>query len=184
MPNAESPERIAVEKWIKTFVIGHNLCPFAPREFERIRVAVSEAAVTAELLDDLRAEFELLDEQPNIETSVLVHPNVLGDFVAYNDFLDDADELIKKLQLEGVYQVASFHPQYQFADAGADDPQNYTNRSPYPLLHILRESSVEKAVKGYPDVSEIPVRNIDMMNEIGSTILRTQLSAYRSISSQ
>jgi len=181
MPNTESPERTAVAKWIKTFVIGHNLCPFAPRESERIRVAISRATAKAELLEDLRAEFQLLDDQPDVETSVLVHPTVLGDFVEYNQFLDDADELIRKLQLEGVYQVASFHPEYRFADTEPDDPQNYTNRSPYPLLHILRESSVEKAVAGYPNVSEIPERNIDLMNKIGTTILRTQLSAYRSM---
>jgi hypothetical protein len=167
---ADSTETIArVRRWVKEIVIGWNLCPFAKKEFvsERIRFQVSQATDQESLLLDLATEIERLDREQKVETTLLIHPRVLSDFADYNDFLALADELLAELEREGVYQIASFHPDYHFHGTEPGDPENYTNRSPYPLLHLLREESMSLAVEKYPDVSEIPENNIELMNSYG-----------------
>ncbi len=170
----------AVRLWVETLIVGLNLCPFAGREVRRrsVRYVVSDATSEDELLEALFDEFSHLDRNPETETTLLIHPQVLTAFPAYNQFLDKADALLAGAGLEGIYQVASFHPDYRFAGTAADDAENYTNRSPYPLLHLLRESSVERAAAG-ADVDAIPERNIELMNKMGTEQLRELLGKCR-----
>jgi uncharacterized protein len=160
-------------------VVGLDLCPFAKRELlhDRVRFAVTDATSDDQLTTALTDELALLQRDPSIETTLLIHPWVLEDFSAYNQFLDLADELLGQLNLEGVYQVASFHPQYQFAGTAPDDAENHTNRSPYPLLHLIREDSLERAIEAFPGVEDIPARNIRLMNEMGKEKLRALVQA-------
>ena len=169
-PGAE--EVVSVTRtWLERAVIGLNLCPFAKPVHvnNRIRYFVSGARLQARLLEDLIAELRALNaaDPAQCETTLLVHPHVLADFSDYNDFLEQADDAVSELGLEGVIQVASFHPGYRFEDAGADDIENYTNRSPYPMLHLLRESSVERAVTTYPDTTAIYRKNIETLRRLG-----------------
>lgn len=154
----------AVRQWLERVVIGLNLCPFAARPVlgGRVRVFVSAADTELELLTDLQLELARLDETPSaqLETTLVVVPRMLADFLDYNDFLDRADELLQSFEWDGTYQVASFHPQYQFDGTEPDAPENLSNRSPYPMLHLLREDSVEAAVEAHPDVDGIPEANI------------------------
>ncbi len=152
-------------------VIGLDLCPFARRVFEadRIRYVVTPAGEEAALLEDLAREVEALASCPPsaVETTLLIHPHVLGDFLAYNDFLDAADRLIDDLGRRGTLQIASFHPDYRFAGTAADAAENYTNRSPYPMLHLLREESIS-AVAGDPEaLLDIPRRNVRTLRGLG-----------------
>ena len=160
-----------VEQWLDEVVIGLELCPFAakPRREGRVRIAVSHAHDEEALLNDLQAELERLSDTPaeQLETTLLAIPDMLEDFADYNDFLDAVDLWVEHFGWEGELQVASFHPQYQFADTDSDDPGNLTNRSPWPLLHIIREESLEKAIEHYPDVDAIPERNIARMKALG-----------------
>ena len=169
----------AVQHWVSSLVVGMNLCPFAGRELmrNRVRFTVTEAATEERLLMALQAELELLDNDASVETTLLIHPLVLGDFPDYNQFLNYADSLLEQMQREGIYQIASFHPDYQFEGTGPDDAENYTNRSPYPLLHLLREESLARAISSYPDVGAIPVRNIQLMNSMGQGKLKALLQA-------
>ena len=159
-----------VEQWLDEVVIGLDLCPFAarPRREKRVRIVVSHATDEEALLNDLQAELEHLSDTPvaELETTLLAIPDMLEDFADYNDFLDAVDLWVEHFGWEGELQVASFHPQYQFADTEADDPGNLTNRSPWPLLHIIREESLEKAIEHYPEVDRIPERNIARMNAL------------------
>ncbi len=161
----------ATRNWLEKAVIGLNLCPFARAVYagDRIRFVVSDATTPEALLETLTAELEVLAEADEIctETTLLIHPQVLGDFLDYNDFLELADALVEDLELDGVLQVASFHPQYQFAETGPDDIENCSNRSPYPTLHLLRESSVERAVAAYPDTEQIYRDNIRTLRQLG-----------------
>src|SRR4028119_1585700 len=157
--------------WLEKAVIGLNLCPFAraPHIRNQIRYVVSDAQAPEALLADLIAELQTIAEADpeEIETTLLIHPQVLEDFLDYNDFLGIAEGVVEDLELDGVIQVASFHPHYQFADSAPDDIENYTNRSPYPTLHLLREASVERAVESVPDPAEIYERNIETMRRLG-----------------
>jgi hypothetical protein len=161
----------ATRDWLEKAVIGLNLCPFAKavHVHDRIRYCVSTAASEAQLLDDLMAQLRALDgaDPAQWETTLLIHPQVLADFADYNEFLARADDAVRELGLEGVMQVASFHPRYRFEGTGPDDIENYTNRSPYPMLHLLRESSVERAVTTYPDTENIYRRNIATLRALG-----------------
>jgi len=161
----------ATRRWVEKSVIGLNLCPFAenPYRGKRVRFHVSEQRSAAGLLDELRAELTLLATvDPEVcETTLLIHPWVLNDFIEYNDFLGICDEVVAELGLEGVLQVASFHPQYQFAGSQPDDIENYTNRSPHPVLHLLREASVERAVAAVGDTEEIYRRNMRTLRSLG-----------------
>lgn len=152
-------------------MIGLNLCPFAKAVHGRhqIRFQVSIATTPADLLADLMEEMRTLSEgDPAItDTTLLIHPHLLTDFLDYNDFLALADQALEDLQLDGILQVASFHPRYQFAGTSPDDIDNYTNRSPYPTLHLLRESSIDRAVAAFPDAASIFERNITTMHKLG-----------------
>ncbi len=170
---------LAVRQWVETFVVGMNLCPFAKRELVKNRVRfVTTAATTAEqLLQVLQTELELLNADPSVETTLLIHPAVLQDFYDFNDFLGFADSLLVDMELEGIYQVASFHPDYQFGGTRPGDAENYTNRAPYPVLHLLREESLERVIADYPDVDDIPERNIELMNSLGQDKLQALLKS-------
>ncbi len=161
----------ATRNWLERAVIGLNLCPFAKAVHVRgqIRYVVSTAASEDELLADLLHELEYLyDADPEqVETTLLIHPQVLNDFLDYNDFLEVADAAVSELDLDGEVQVASFHPDYQFADSPGDDIANYSNRAPFPTLHLLRESSVARAVAAFPDAAHIYQRNIDTLRALG-----------------
>ena len=169
----------AVRRWVETVVVDLNLCPFAGRELRqaRIRFAVTPAITEAQLLANLQTELEWLDNQPGIETTLLIVPRVLQDFGDYNQFLDSADDLLEALGVDGNYQIASFHPHYRFAGTEAADAENYTNRSPYPLLHLLREETLERNIAGYPDTDQIPLRNIALMKRLGNARLKELLQA-------
>lgn len=157
-----------VEAWVADFVVAHNLCPFAGKELRAgtIRFVETTAADEEALLLALNDELDLIFVNKKIETTVLVHPNVLQNFADYNEFLELADELVFSLGLEGELQIASFHPDYCFADTVPSSPDNLTNRSPFPMLHILREESVARAVESHPDVSSIPERNIALLRAL------------------
>ena len=167
----DAPYIEATRRWVERAVVGLNLCPFARAPFiqGRIRYAVSHARDTDALLDDLCGELQSLAaaDAAECETTLLIHPHVLGDFLDYNDFLDVADAAVETLKLDGVLQVASFHPQYQFADTAPDDVENASNRSPFPTLHLLREASVERAADAMSDPDEIYRRNIDTLRKLG-----------------
>ena len=154
--------------WLLEFVIGHNLCPFARKPFEgdQVRFVCTDAQEDADLLHALAQELELLLGDGAIETTLLIVPNALATFTEYWDFVELAEALIESLGLEGVFQIATFHPQYQFDGAEPDAPENRTNRSPYPLLHILREESLSKAIESHPDVAQIPELNIALMRTL------------------
>lgn len=181
LDDSESDEAIvlAVRKWVDTFVVGMNLCPFAKRELvkERVRFVTTAATTPEQLLLDLQAELEVLNADPTVETTLLIHPSVLQDFYDYNDFLSFADSLLVDMELEGTYQIASFHPDYQFGGTQPDDAENYTNRAPYPVLHLLREESLERVIADYPNVDDIPERNIKLMNDLGQDKLRLLLKS-------
>ncbi len=169
----ETPEEIiaATRNWLEKAVIGLDLCPFARTVYirDQVRFVVSEAETPEALLADLERELRTLSEtDPEaVDTTLLIHPWVLEDFLDYNDFLDAAEAAVAELGLEGEIQVASFHPRYQFADTEPDDAENYTNRSPYPILHLLREASVERAVAAFPDTAGIFEKNIETMRRLG-----------------
>ena len=176
----------ATQKWFETIVVGMNLCPFAKREVvkNRVRYTVSEATVLEQLLTELKAELELLNTDTSIETTLLIHPIMLQDFYDYNDFLELADALLVDMDLDGIYQIASFHPDYQFGGTDFDDAENYTNRSPYQMLHLIREASLEKAVANYPNADDIPERNITLMNELGADKMKALLEECYSSSTK
>ncbi len=169
-----------IRRWLERAVIGLNLCPFAKAVYvkDQVRIVVSDASTASALLEQLGEELVLLRDTAadQIDTTLLVHPQVLADFLDYNDFLDDADALVEALALDGVLQVASFHPDYQFAGTAPDDAENLTNRAPYPVLHILREDSVARAVDAYPEPDAIIERNIETMQKLGVEGFRKLLS--------
>ncbi len=169
----------AVRQWVETLIVDMNLCPFAKRELvkNRIRFTVTKAINDDELMAALQAELELLDSDPCVETTLLIHPEVLQDFDDYNQFLNFADRFLAELRLGGVYQIASFHPDYQFSGTDLDDAENYTNRSPYPILHLIREKSLERVIADYHDVDQIPARNIALMNNLGQEKLQALVQA-------
>ncbi|HEY1149460.1 MAG TPA: DUF1415 domain-containing protein, partial [Pseudoduganella sp.] len=161
----------ATRLWVDKAVIGLNLCPFAKAVYvkEQIRYVVSEAETPEELLEQLMDELQYLSDTPaeKVDTTLLIHPNVLNDFADYNEFLDVADAAVEDMELEGEIQVASFHPDYQFADTDKNDIGNYTNRSPYPTLHLLREDSVDRAVAAFPAAEAIFENNMRTLEKIG-----------------
>ena len=169
----------ATRRWIADIVIGLNLCPFARRVFEgdRIRYVVTEAADEGTLLRDLTSELKALaaTDETGPETTLLIHPRVLNDFLDYNDFLEAADQLVAVLDLDGVIQVASFHPDYHLAETQPADVENYTNRSPYPMLHLLKEDSFTW-VADYPGgLDAIPERNIETLRALGRDAILARL---------
>jgi uncharacterized protein len=159
--------------WVRRAVVGLNLCPFAKAPFakDQIRYVVFDGAGVQPLLDTLCAEMHVLAEgdPATTETTLVIHPHALADFSDFNDFLDMADLAIEELGYGGILQVASFHPDYQFADAKSDDMSNATNRSPYPTLHLLREESVSRAVAAMPNPEAIYEANIRTMEALGAS---------------
>lgn len=163
------------KKWIVDVVVGCNFCPFAAKEIRRdsIRYQVLEnATVESTLLATIEA-FDVLNSDVTVETLLLVLPNAFETFTEYLDIVDKAEALLEKENYEGIYQIASFHPQYIFAGSTNLDPSNYTNRSPYPMLHFLREESVSKAIDSYPDVDDVPDNNIAYAHEKGLRYMQT-----------
>jgi uncharacterized protein len=169
----------STQRWLERAVIGLNLCPFAKAEHVhgRIRYCVSAAVEPSALLLQLEQEivFLLAQEPSKVETTLLIVPHMLADFLDYNDFLDEADAMLEHADPEAQLQIASFHPQYQFGGTAPDDMENYTNRSPYPMLHLLREDSVEKAVDSFPDAASIYERNIATLQKLGLEGWKTML---------
>jgi len=157
--------------WLERAVIGLNLCPFAKAVHvkNQIRYVVSEATSVETLIENLLLELNHLANASveEIDTTLIIHPHVLSDFLDYNDFLEVADGAVEELGLTGEIQVASFHPQYQFADTEPEDITNYTNRAPYPTLHLLREASVERAVAAFPEAAEIFEKNMATLEKLG-----------------
>lgn len=155
--------------WLDSVIIEHNICPFAKRERDKdsIRFSVDESSEVNEVLEHLVLECEQLDAKPEIETTLFILAKIGQDFNDYLDFLDIANQLLIEQGCEGIYQLASFHPDYCFAESSEDDAANYTNRSPYPTLHIIREKSLEKALQNYPEPELIPERNIDYCQNLG-----------------
>ena len=158
-------------RWLERAVIGLNLCPFAKAVHVKgqIRYVVSDATTPEALANELQRELEFLAEASaeSVDTTLLIHPHVLTDFLDFNDFLEVADGIVDELELDGTLQVASFHPQFQFEGTEPDDITNYTNRSPYPTLHLLREDSVERAVAAFPDELAIAEANIGTLEKLG-----------------
>lgn len=158
-------------RWLERAVIGLNLCPFAKAVLtrEQVRFVASTAATPEALALELAAELQrLADADPEqLDTTLIVHPLVLQDFEDFNDFLDVADALLEDLGLDGTLQVASFHPDYRFADAPADDVANASNRSPHPTLHLLREDSIARAVAAFPESEAIWGRNVETLRRLG-----------------
>jgi hypothetical protein len=173
MDDKMEPDEIiaATRLWLEKAVIGLNLCPFAKAVYlrEQIRYVVTDADRPEALVADLMAELRHLQatDPEQVETTLIIHPKVLTDFLDYNDFLEIAETVVEDLGLTGEIQVASFHPQYQFEGTGPDDIENYTSRSPYPMLHLLREASVERAVDSIPDPADIYEANIETMRRLG-----------------
>ena len=170
----QSQERTAIEdtqKWLLQAVVGLSLCPFAKAVVvkDMVRYRVCASAEPALLLAMLRQELQHLAEADpdQLDTTLLIAPKALPDFLDFNDFLADCDDVLRDLKLDGVLQVADFHPRYQFGGTQVDDIENFTNRTPYPTLHLLREASIDKAVQAYPDASLIFERNIEVLNKLG-----------------
>ncbi len=165
-----NPVEQSVRQWLEDVVIGLNLCPFAakPNRNKQIKVFVSEATTEEALLADILVELTLLDTTPpsELETTLVAIPNFLHDFFDYNQFLDWVDALLKQQDWQGIYQIASFHPNYCFGGADEDDTENLTNRSPYPVIHLIREESMERVLKHYPNPEAIPDINIDRVESL------------------
>lgn len=164
-------------------VIGLNLCPFAQRIFDgdKIRYVVTEAQDEKTLLKELADELQALAAASisTVETTLLIHPRAFADFLDYNDFLGAAEHLVEDLGLTGVIQIASFHPDYRFADTDPDAPENYTNRSPYPMLHLLREESISAVADDEAKLLEIPKRNIATLRALGRAKIQEMLKIFR-----
>jgi hypothetical protein len=171
--------------WVEEFVIGFNLCPFAkkPYQLDLIRFELADSKTWQDLLSKLVFELTLLQQTPpsEVETTLVIHPLVLTDFQDYLAFLDRANEVLESLGLSGVIQIASFHPDYQFGGTLPNDASNFTNRSPYPMLHLIRETSVEKAIEFYPGIEEVPERNIRFMERKGTETLKELLRKIKGL---
>ena len=162
---------LKTKEWIEKWVIGLNLCPFAKAPFiqDKIRYVVYENQSTEEFSRILWNELFFLanESAEGIETTFLIHPQLGIEFEDYLDLCEWANGQLEALELSGVIQIAEFHPSYQFAGTNRDDPENYTNRSPYQMMHLLKEESVTSAVEHYPSVDEIPQKNINLLNQMG-----------------
>ena len=173
MPSIDLAAEIvaATQVWLERAVIGLNLCPFAKAVHvkKQIRYAVTAAQTADELLAELEHELQLLagTDPKLLDTTLLIHPQAMVDFLDFHFFLAEADALIRKLGFDGVFQIASLHPQYEFAGSEPDEIENFTNRSPYPMLHLLREASIDRAVAAFPDAADIFEKNIETLNRLG-----------------
>ncbi|MEO8769135.1 MAG: DUF1415 domain-containing protein [Ferruginibacter sp.] len=172
------------KKWIIDVVVGCGFCPFAAKEIKKdsIHYEVLQQADKAAALKAMMLMLQQLDANDKIETALLIMPEGFKSFDIYLQLIDMADTLLAKEKYEGIYQIASFHPRYLFAESDENDAANYTNRSPYPMLHFLREESVSKAVDGYPDIDEVPNRNVRFANEKGRDYMEKLLAMSMNIS--
>ncbi|MFT7258204.1 MAG: hypothetical protein ACI9MS_000044 [Glaciecola sp.] len=175
----------AVERtlhWVDQVIIGENFCPFARKEREngRIRAIATEETDSALILQALLDEMQLLENNSDIETTLLIIAEGTKDFFDYLDIVDLANRLLKQEQYEGVFQLATFHPDYMFADAPADATSHYTNRSPFPILHLIREDSLEAALKTFPNPENIPLRNVKHAEKLGKAFFQQLLSPHAS----
>ena len=177
--NTQTPFVNATLAWLKTVVIEHAICPFAKRELERgsIRFIVNRDTSFEHCLLSIIDECEQLDSDDSIETTLLIYADAFKEFDDYLDFLELAQTLLLDQGYEGIYQLASFHPDYCFDGSTSDDAANYTNRSPYPMLHLLREASIEQALDTYPQPETIPQRNIDVTRRLGLAKMQTLLAS-------
>ncbi|MGQ3888420.1 DUF1415 domain-containing protein [Legionella sp. CNM-1927-20] len=157
------------KKWITSFIIPLKLCPFAKYVIDNdtIRLSVSPALTKQLALNNLRNEIAILEDNRTIETTIVIFPTLFKSFLTYIDFTAFAEKQLMKNQYEGIYQLATFHPDYCFADAESQDVANYTNRSPYPMVHILREESIEQAIAFYGNTNQIPLNNITLLRKLG-----------------
>ncbi len=173
----------ATQNWLKTIIIEYSICPFAKRELERgsIRFVASHDTDIENCLSNLMLECDRLNIESSIETTLLIYDKAFTSFDDYLDFVELAEALLIEQDYEGVYQLASFHPDYYFEGAKQNDPANYTNRSPYPMLHLLRETSIDRAVDSYPHTEDIPQRNIELMRELGLAKVQALLAACYSM---
>jgi hypothetical protein len=165
--------------WVSTVIVECNFCPFAKRELERgsIRYSVVQDTALDICLHAVIDESIFLDSNDTTETTLLIFPNTFSEFADYLQFVEMAETLIMQHGYEGVYQLASFHPDYVFADAESNDAANYTNRSPFPMLHLIREASVEKALANYPEPELIPERNVKYARAEGKDAMKARLEA-------
>lgn len=165
------------KNWLSNVIIEHAICPFAKREHDnnRIYYEIIDSKKTEQQLEQLIIQCEAMDDDKDKETSLLIFPKTLSNFEDYLDLVEIATQLMAKQGYEGIYQLASFHPQYCFSGTKVDDPSNYTNRSPYPMLHILRESSIEKALESFPNPENIPDRNIQLTTDLGLKVMKNLL---------
>lgn len=163
------------KQWLRSFIIKYNICPFAKQEDDKdsIYYAVVEEKEINHCLESIFNQCQHLDQNPHIETILLIFPAYFGQFDDYLDFLSLAESLLNEQGYEGIYQLASFHPLYCFADEDPSDPANYTNRSPYPMIHLIREASLEQALQSYPNPELIPERNIKLTRKLGSKKIQT-----------
>jgi uncharacterized protein len=171
------------KNWIINVVIGCNFCPFAAREIKRnsILYEVKSNESKAEILQALSNVFAKMDNDNEVETAFLILPNGFNDFNTYLNIVDAAEQFLAQNKYEGIYQIASFHPQYLFAGSSENDASNYTNRSPYPMLHVLRESSLTKAIDNHPDLDSIPNNNIEFANKKGLDWMKNLLESAKKI---
>lgn len=170
--------KTATQTWLKSIIIEHGICPFAKRELERgsIYFSVNHDTKIEPCLLHLMLECDRLDTETDIETTLLIYADAFVEFDDYLDFIEIAESLLAEQGYEGIYQLASFHPDYCFQGSAPDDAANYTNRSPYPMLHLLRESSIEQAVAGHPDPENIPQRNIELTRKLGLAKMQALLA--------
>lgn len=167
------------QAWLRSFIINYNICPFAKREDDRgsIHYCVIKSKNIEQCLEAVFSECQRLDNDEKIETTLLIFADHFSQFDDYLDFLALAESLLIEQQYEGIYQLASFHPFYCFEGEEVSDPANYTNRSPYPMLHLIRESSLERALQSYPNPELIPERNIKLTRELGSKKIQSILNS-------
>ncbi len=168
----------ATQHWLTSFIIAYEICPFARHvhEYDAIRYRVLDNADVADCLAELLAECQHLDTEPATETTLVIFSAICRDFDDFLDVTALAEQLMVDLGYEGIYQLASFHPDYCFGGAEPDDAANATNRSPYPMLHLIREASIELALQNYPNPEQIPERNIALCRELGLTRIQALLA--------
>jgi len=179
MDNKDQQLITTTQYWLKTIIIEYSICPFAKHELEResIRFSIDHDTKIESCLLNLMRECDRLNIDPSIETTLMIYDCAFTAFDDYLDFLELAETLLIEQDYEGVYQLASFHPDYCFEGAETDDPANYTNRSPYPMLHLLRETSIDRALAAYPHPEKIPQRNIELTRELGLAKMQALLAA-------
>ncbi|MDO9168843.1 MAG: DUF1415 domain-containing protein [Methylobacter sp.] len=169
----------ATQAWLKSVIIDYGICPFAKRELKRgsIHFSVNHDTTIENCLLHLILECARLDTDPDIETTLLIYTDAFTEFDDYLDFVEIAESLLIEQGYEGTYQLASFHPDYCFQGSDPDDAANYTNRSPYPMLHLLRETSIDRAVASHPDPESIPQHNIELTRKLGLVKMQALLAA-------